>query len=173
MMQVKTRSSAYAQCRSVFLLTVLFVAGTLLAPGMRGASAAPVPVPAKGALAPAKKRVAHNQKQELYFERRYGIGQLRVRSISPGASLEFRCQVLDSEKAKALKDARAAPVMIERKTGAKLSGAGDGGKSGQTAAPEAGQEYGMVFSNRGKIVKPGDLVDVAIGTVHMSGLIVE
>ena len=112
----------------------------------------------------------------MYFARRYGIGQLRVRSVSAGASLEFRCQVLDAEKAKALNDNRLAPVMIERKTGTKLSVATH---RQQRQAPSAGgyrkqdRRYWMVFGNRGRIVKPGSMVDLVIGTVHISGLIVE
>jgi hypothetical protein len=174
----QTRSRGPLQRRGVLLPAVLWAIGGLCAlpaTDVRGASAAQAPVPASGAAAPTTKHVAHNQKEELYFERRYGIGQLRVHSISSGASVEFRCQVLDAEKAKAFKDTRAVPVMIERKTGTKLSvlATDNGGKSRQTAAPEAGQEYRVVFGNRGKIVKPGNLVDVVIGTVHMSGLIVE
>jgi hypothetical protein len=111
----------------------------------------------------------------MYFERRYGIGQLRVSSISAGASLEFRCQVLDVEKAKALNDRRVAPVVIERKTGKKLSVAktDSDGKPIQRVTPEAGQENRVVFGNPGRLVKPGNLVDLVIGTVHISGLIVE
>jgi hypothetical protein len=167
MILVQARSRARVQSRKVLLPALLWTIGGLCALPATGA------VPVSNA-APAR-HAAHNQKQELYFERRYGIGQLRVHSIASGASVEFRCQVLDTEKAKALKDTRAAPVMIERKTGTKLSVAAtdNNGKPPQSAAPEAGREYQLVFGNRGKIVKPGNLVDVVIGTVHMSGLIVE
>ena len=166
MIRVQARSRASGQSRNVLLPAVLWALGGLCALPATGA-------PASSAAPP--RHVSHNQKQELYFERRYGIGQLRVHSISAGASVEFRCQVLDTEKAKALKDARAAPVMVERKTGTKLSvpATDNSGKPPQSAAPEAGQEYWLVFGNRGKIVKPGNLVDVVIGTVHMAGLIVE
>src|ERR1700686_4670680 len=80
---------------------------------------------ANQAAAPAIRHVAHSQREELHFERRYGIGQLRVHSISAGASLEFRCQVIDAEKAKPLNDNRTTPVMIERKTATRLSVATD------------------------------------------------
>jgi hypothetical protein len=142
---------------------------------VHSASASLAAEPATGAAAPAKKRVSHNQREDLYFARRYGIGQLRVRSISEGASLEFRCQVLDADKAKALNDNRLAPVVIERRTGTKLSVANTerSGKPLQRVMPEAGQEYWMLFGNRARIVKPGNMVDLVIGTVHISGLIVE
>jgi hypothetical protein len=166
MILVQARSRASEQKRNMLLPAALMaIAGLCVLP----ATAVPA-----SSTAPAR-HVAHSQKQELYFERRYGIGELRVHSISAGASVEFRCQVLDTDKAKALKDTRTAPVMVERKTGTKLSvpAADNSGKSPQSAAPEAGQEFWLVFGNRGKIVKPGNLVDVVIGTVHMSGLIVE
>jgi hypothetical protein len=140
---------------------------------VQSAVAVQAQMPASSAAAPSMKHVAHNQKEELYFERRYGIGQLRVHALSAGASLEFRCQVQDAAKASALKDNRAAPVMIDRKTGKKLSVPAADGKPHQTAVPEAGQEYWVVFANRDKTVKPGNMVDVVVGTVHMSGLIVE
>jgi hypothetical protein len=139
----------------------------------RSAAADQAPLPIAGSGAPVSRHVARNQKGELYFERRYGIGQLRVQALSAGASLEFRCQVQDAAKASALRDSRAAPVMIDRKTGKKLSVPAADGKPHQTAVPEAGQEYWVVFANRDKTVKPGNMVDVVIGTVHMSGLIVE
>jgi hypothetical protein len=164
---------------SGLLPAVLCAIGVLCAlpaaANVHGAAANQAPAPAGSAAAPAKKRVPHSQREELYFARRYGIGQLRVRSVSEGASLDFRCQVLDAEKAKALNDNRVAPAMIERKTGTKLSVAntGNNGKPLPRALPEAGQEYWIEFGNRGRIVKPGSMVDLVIGTVHISGLIVE
>src|SRR6202051_4488130 len=112
MMLNQGRSPAHSPSRSGPPPARLWAIGVLCA---RPAAAA------NQAAAPAIRHVAHSQREELYFERRYGIGQLRVHSISAGASLEFRCRVLDSEKAKALNDSRATSVMVERKTGTKLS----------------------------------------------------
>jgi hypothetical protein len=142
---------------------------------VHSASANRAPAPAPGTAAPVKTRHRHNQKEEMYFERRYGIGGPRVSSVSAGASLEFRCEVLDAEKAKALDDRQVAPVVIERKTGRRLSVANtdSDGKPIQRAAPEAGQENRVVFGNPGRLIKPGNMVDLVIGTVHISGLIVE
>jgi hypothetical protein len=170
------RSRGHLPRRSGPLPAVLCAICVLAAAAdVRSASAAQAAAPATSTAAPEKKHVAHSQRQELYFERRYGIGQLRVHSLSAGDSLEFRCQVHDADKAKALNDNRAAPVMIERKTGTKLSvvTTENSGKPPQVATPEAGQEYWKVFGNHGRIVKPGNMVDIVIGTVHISGLIVE
>jgi hypothetical protein len=131
--------------------------------------------PAASSAAPAKTSVPHSQREELYYARRYGVGELRVHSISAGASLEFRYRVVDAVKAKGLFDNRAAAVIIARKTGTKLSGPAieKPGTLPGAATPEVGKEYWLTFANRGKIVKPGELVDVMIGPVRISGLIVE
>jgi hypothetical protein len=157
------------------LLPVLCVIGVLCAlpfSGARSAAGSQAQVSAGTGATAVKKHAARNQKEEQYFELRYGIGQLRVHAMSAGASLEFSCLVLDASKATALNNNRAAPVMIDRKTGKKLSVPVADNKPHRTA-PETGQEYSLAFGNRDKIVKPGNLVDVVVGTVHMSGLIVE
>lgn len=175
MIRSQTRSRGCLPGRSVRLPVVLGAIGvlcTLPIADLHSAAADHAPVPATSSAAPGR-HIAHNQKEELYFERRYGIGQLSVHSISAGSNLEFRCLVMDAGKANALKDNRAAPVMTDRKTGKKLSVSAADGKPNRTVGPEAGQEYRVEFGNRDKTVKHGNLVDVVVGTVHMSGLIVE
>jgi hypothetical protein len=43
----------------------------------------------------------------------------------------------------------------------------------QTVTPEQGREYWLLFANAGKVVKPGQRVDVSIGSFHARGLTVE
>ena len=43
----------------------------------------------------------------------------------------------------------------------------------QATTPQAGQEYWMVFSNKGNYVRPGDRVNVVIGAFHADGLLVD
>jgi hypothetical protein len=168
------RSRSWVGCLGVVLAAVLCAFG-VLPTAVHAASNKPMPAPATPAAVSISKRARYNQKEEIYFERRYGIGQLRVSSIAAGASLEFRCQVLDAQKAKALDDRRVAPVVIERKSGKKLSLATTGSDGNPVArvTPEAGRENSLVFGNPGMLVKPGNMVDLIIGTVHISGLIVE
>jgi len=161
--------------RGVLLLPALCAIGVLCAlpaAGARSATSSQAPASASNGVTAVKKHAARNQKEEQYFELRYGIGQLRVHAVSAGASLEFSCLVLDAAKATALNDKRAAPVMIDRKTGKKLSVPAADNKPHLTA-PETGQEYAVAFGNRDRLVKPGNMVDVVVGAVHMSGLIVE
>jgi hypothetical protein len=111
----------------------------------------------------------------MYRARRFGVDHLRVRSISSGSSLEFRYRVVDPDKAQLLTDKRAKPVMIDQATGNKLEvpTMEKIGELRQTATPEQGREYWMVFANRGKLVRPGQRVDVIIGSFRAEGLTVE
>jgi len=156
----------------LFAIGVLCGLGT--AADVHGASADQAAATTSSA-ATAKNAVHYSQREELYYARRYGVGELRVHSISAGASLEFRFRVVDAEKAKGLFGNRAAAVIIARKTGTKLSAPAieKPGTLPGAATPEVGREYWLTFANRGKIVKAGELVDITIGPVRISGLIVE
>jgi hypothetical protein len=47
------------------------------------------------------------------------------------------------------------------------------GQLRQVATPEAGKSYWMAFSNKGRIVKRGDRVDVVIGPFRAENLVVD
>jgi len=120
--------------------------------------------------------VPYSERAEMYRARRFGVDHLRVRSISSGSSLEFRYRVVDPDKAQMLTDKRAKPFMIDQATGTRLEvpTMEKIGELRQTAATlELGREYWMVFANRGKLVKPGQRVDVIIGSFRAVGLTVE
>jgi hypothetical protein len=119
--------------------------------------------------------VPYSARAEMYRARRFGVDHLRVRAISSGSSLEFRYRVIDPDKAQMLTDKRAKPLMIDQATGNKLEvpTMEKVGELRQTATPELGREYWMVFANRGKLVKPGQRVDVMIGPFRAEGLTVE
>ena len=122
-----------------------------------------------------RKPVARNDTGDLYYARVYGVDRLRVRSLSSGFSLEFRYRVVDPEKAKALSDKKAKPVMIDPKWGNRLTipNLENIGDLRQSQSPEAGKQYWMLFNNAGRLVKPGQRVDVTIGSFHAEGLTVE
>jgi hypothetical protein len=134
---------------------------------------APEPTPSwKAAYAGAR-----SQRGQMYYARRFGVDELQVRSISSGSSLEFRYRVVDARKAALLTDKRAKPVLIDQKTGNRLT-VPTMEKIGElrqtaTAAPEEGREYWMIFANPGKQVKPGQRVDVVIGAFRAASLTVE
>ena len=124
---------------------------------------------------PTRQPVSIPDTGELYYARVFGVDHLRVRSLSSGFTLEFRYRVVDPEKAKVLSDKKAKPVMIDPKWGNRLSipTLENIGDLRQSQSPEAGKQYWMMFHNAGRLVKPGQRVDVVIGSFHAEGLTVE
>jgi hypothetical protein len=138
------------------------------------------PSPNAPAAVPSSKAAhagARSQRGQMYYARRFGVDDLRVRSISSGSSLEFRYRVVDAQKAAMLTDKRAKPYLVDQKTGNQLTvpTMEKIGELRQTAAaaPEVGREYWMIFTNPGKLIKPGERVDVVIGAFRASSLTVE
>jgi len=152
---------------------VMLLAG-LVASGAGSAAAPPQPARVAKTLAPANG-VPRSQRAEWYWAGRYGVAHLQVRLIASGASLEFRYRVVNAQKANSLGDKRANPYMLDWKSGAKLSvpQTEQVGSLRQVSTQEQGREYWMIFTNPGKLVKPGDRVDVVAGTSRLEGLIVE
>jgi hypothetical protein len=105
----------------------------------------------------------------------WGVDNLKVSYTSSGNLIRFSYRVADPQRAKALSDKSAKPYLLGQRTRAMLQVPvmDKVGQLRQTAAPVAGQEYWMVFSNKGNLVKPGDRVNVMIGAFHADGLMVE
>jgi hypothetical protein len=154
-------------------MTMLLLAG-LAASGAGAAAAPPQPAPVAKTLA-STTGVPRSQRAEWYWAGRYGVDHLQVHSIASGSSLEFRYRVLNAQKAKNLADKRANPYLIDWKSGAKLMvpQTEQIGQLRQVSTQEPGREYFMIFNNPGKLVKPGNRVDVVAGGSRLEGLIVE
>jgi hypothetical protein len=136
-----------------------------------GSSAAPASAARSSAVV-----VPRSERGQWYYAGRYGVDHLQVRSISSGISLEFRYRVLNPGKAQALGDKRSKPAMVDWKTGTRLTVPTMekiGQLRQQVTQLEQGREYWMVFANPGKLVKPGDRVDVVVGAIRLEGLVVE
>lgn len=110
-----------------------------------------------------------------YYKRDWGVDIVGVRLVTSGHMLEFRYRVLDAQKAARVNKKQANAFLIDEKTGARLSVPvmEKIGQLRQTAPPENGKTYWMVFANEGKIVHPGDKVDISIGEFHLHGLAVD
>jgi hypothetical protein len=110
-----------------------------------------------------------------YYRNAWGVDNLSVRTTSSGILIRFSYRVVDPLKAKPLNDKQTAPFLIDEKSETMLQvpQMEQVGQLRQTAKAEAGREYWMVFSNRGRFVKSGDRVDVNIGPFRANGLIVE
>ena len=117
----------------------------------------------------AKRAVAINQSV-------WGIEAPRVKAVESGVMIQFSYRVLDPEKAKVLSDKQVEPLLISMEKGIRLT-IPSLEKVGQLRQaprePEAGKSYWMAFSNSGRLLKPGDRVDIVIGNFRAHGLEVE
>ena len=114
-------------------------------------------------------------KAKNYYVAAWGVDKLRVSYTSSGNLIRFSYRVADPERARLLADKKATPYLLGQRSRALLQipVMDKVGQLRQAATPKAGQEYWMVFSNKGNLIKPGDRVNVMIGAFHVDGLVVE
>jgi hypothetical protein len=159
----------------------------LLAGGIQVSPVAAQTAGPSQSVAPAAKPAAastpyRNQPDRLanranaYYESLWGIQSPTVKAVESGIMIRFSYRVIDPEKAKPLNDKTLNPYLESPERGLRLV-VPTMEKVGQLRqAPheiEAGKSYWMAFSNNGRMVKPGDRVDIVIGHFHARGLLVE
>jgi hypothetical protein len=137
------------------------------------APAAPQPATASTPYRNQPDRLA--KRAAAYYEAVWGIEAPKIKAVESGVILRFTWTVLDPEKAKTLSDKKLEPILISPEKGVKLviPQMDNVGILRQTSAPEAGRSYWMAFSNSGRILRPGDRVDIVIGDFHARELLVE
>jgi hypothetical protein len=140
-------------------------------------SAAPPPAAKPAASIPYRNQPDRIAKREAaYYEAVWGIEFPSVKAVESGVILRFNYRVLDPEKAKPLNDKKLTPLLVSPEKRIQLV-VPSMEKVGQLRqAPhelEAGKSYWMAFSNSGRLLKPGDRVDIVIGSFHARGLLVE
>jgi hypothetical protein len=157
------------------LLAGVLASGILVTQvGGQSQSAAPVgPPPAGGAAARYQpNRIA--RRAVAYYGLTWGIEAPSVKSVESGEIIRFTYHVIDADKAKVLNDKKAEPFLIDPQAGVKLvvPSLEKVGQLRQSSTPEAGKSYWMAFSNKGRLVKRGDRVNIVIGLFHADGLVV-
>lgn len=157
-----------------FMLAVLAVG--LSYPGTQAQSTASSTKPA--AKPAARVQYAPNRfagRAGTYYRLVWGVDSLIVRYTESGEVIRFSYRVLDPEKAKVLNDKKNEPSLIDASAGVKLivPSLEKVGQLRQSSTPQAGKSYWMAFSNKGRLVKRGDRVSVAIGKFHADGLVVD
>jgi hypothetical protein len=140
-------------------------------------SAAPPSAAKPAASTPYRNQPDRIAKREAaYYEAVWGIEAPSVKAVESGVILRFNYRVLDPEKAKPLNDKKLTPLLVSPEKRIQLV-VPSMEKVGQLRqAPhelEAGKSYWMAFSNSGRLLKPGDRVDIVIGSFHARGLLVE
>ena len=172
--------------RKVILKTTsLLVAGVLASSVMVLTVGAQSPAPA-GTTAPATKPPVPAAPSRYrpdrfagragkYYELIWGVDSLAVKWTESGEVIRFTYRVLDAGKAKTLNDKKAEPALIDPQARVKLvvPSMEKVGQLRQSSTPQAGKSYWMAFSNKGRLVKRGDRVNVVIGQFRAEGLVVD
>ncbi len=167
-------------------LAALLAGGMLVSSALAGTdTAAHAPAanaPGNAAAPPAgRKKVSPYQPVKLtaaaqnYYMAAWGIDKLKASYTASGNLIRFSYRVAEPKLAKPLGDEKAMPSMLGQRSHAMLQVPlmDKVGNLRQTGAQQAGQEYWMVFSNKGDLIKRGDRVNVTIGIFHADGLVVE
>ncbi|SEK09921.1 hypothetical protein [Paraburkholderia diazotrophica] len=110
-----------------------------------------------------------------FYQSVRGIDNMSVRRTASGNLLRFSYRVTDPALAKLLGDKGTTPYLYGEANHVLLEVPvmDNIGQLRQTGTLRIGQEYWMVFSNKGNLVKAGDRVHVLIGSFHIDGLVVE
>ncbi len=110
-----------------------------------------------------------------YFKMVWGVDSLGVKTVESGEVIRFTYRVLDPDKAKILNDEKAEPSLNDPRAGVSLvvPSLEKVGKLRQSQPPEEGKSYWMAFSNKGRLVKRGDHINIVIGEFHADGLVVD
>jgi hypothetical protein len=164
--------SRVAGC-AVLLTCALFAACNAETTSDKSKSKAAVPVPAAPPTKYLPDRFAGAAGR--YYRVIWGIDGLSVKTVESGEIIRFTWRVLDADKASALNDKRAVPALNDPQAGVSLvvPTMEQIGQLRQSIPPEAGKSYWMAFSNKGRVVKKGDRVDVVIGQFRADGLVVD
>ena len=159
---------------SLFVLCQTFTVGAM---AQSASSAQPASTQRTAATAQHSryKPTRFPKRANMYYESVWGIDSIGVRTAESGELIRFNYRVVNADKAKPLNDKKAEPTLIDPKAGVKLivPTMEKVGQLRQTAPPEAGKVYWMAFSNKGRVVKKGDRVNVTIGKFHADNLVVE
>jgi hypothetical protein len=143
-------------------------------------SAMPAPAAAPAAAAPAAAvpmnfNSVNSARQATQLRRLWGIDDVHVRSTASGSLVRFSYHVVDADKAKMLNSKSATPYLVDEQHGLALQVpvVDQVGQLRQVAAPQIGRSYWMAFSNKGRDVKPGNHVTLIVGSLRITGLVVE
>lgn len=112
-----------------------------------GTAPAPSPTPAPTANAPC------------------GVDRLRIRRTADGHLLDLRYRVVDEARAGSVLAKTSTAYLVHTRTGKRLAvpTTPKAGALRTTGQPHNGRTYFALFSNPGRLVRPGDRVAVVLG----------
>jgi hypothetical protein len=156
-------------------VSTVVLAGSLLVLSVAAQTSAPAGQPA-AATARVRYRPTLSWRAQMFYEGVWGVDSLSLKWAESGEMVRFSWRVLDPAKARALNDKKLQPSLEDPQAGVSLvvpslEKVGQLRQASQNI--EAGKSYWMAFSNVGRRVKRGDLVNVVIGQFRADGLRVE
>ncbi|MEM5314587.1 hypothetical protein [Paraburkholderia sp. JHI869] len=172
----RSRSRLTRLPRAVLIAGSACLAAALLQPAAGEESASAAHKPAGTALKQSPYAPASlPQRAKGFYELMQGIDNVSVRRTASGNLIRFSYRVTDPVAARPLGEKTATALMFGRTSHALLEipVMDKVGALRQTGPLEVGQEYWMVFSNKGGLIKAGERVDVFVGSFHVDGLIVQ
>lgn len=130
---------------------------------------------AGGAPSAATASDARHPREFTLLERQWGVQIEYVRQTAAGYMLEFRYKVVDPAKAAPLFDRALHPMLTHVESGGHyvVPTPAKTGPLRNSDAPLPGHVYWMFFANPGRVVSPGDHVNIEIGAFRVDGLVVE
>lgn len=110
-----------------------------------------------------------------YYAEAWGIDALSVKLIESGELIRFTYRVVDPARAAPLNDKRLTPSLIDESRGVSLvvPEMENIGMLRQTPPPQENRSYWIAFSNKGRLVKRGNRVNVVIGPFRANNLVVD
>lgn len=110
-----------------------------------------------------------------YYRVVWGVDGLAVKWAESGELIRFSYRVVDEDRARALNDKKSEPALIAPRAGVSLAvpAMENVGQLRQSGDAEEGKSYWMAFSNKGRLVKRGDRVNIVIGQFRADGLVVD
>jgi hypothetical protein len=135
-------------------------------------------VAASGALAaPTGEPVPPAARQPSLVEQRWGIRPVALRLTAGGTMVDFRYQVVDAARARALFDKKLKPYLLDPRTGIAMESP-DATKLGPLRSsarnpPVAGKQYFVLFANGLGVFKKSDRLTVVLGDCRLENLLLD
>ncbi len=116
-----------------------------------------------------------SERSRDFYRATWGIDRLRVSYTMSGNLIRFSFRVVEPKLAHPLGDHEATPQLYAPMAHAFLQvpTMEQVGPLRQLHTDKAGEEFWLLFSNKGNLVHKGDRVNVIIGKFHADGLVVE
>ena len=165
-----------AVIRATAILLAGFLASTVVASHLYGQPAADAPAKSTKTNSPSHYQPNRFPKRaQSYYGVVWGLDTLSVKAVESGALIRFSYRVLDPDKAKVLNDKKVDAFLDAPGRNVRLSipSLEKVGQLRQGTTEQSGKVYWMAFSNPRRTVKPGDHVNIVIGSFHANGLIVD